>query len=110
MNDEKQQPSEFSSEEMENLYRTAYYATLGEDDVHRVKINDDMTTENDVLVAIDEATERATAEGLKKGIEKGIEKSMERLRNSAIVMRKNNIPLSVICEATGLSEEVVLGL
>ena len=57
-----------------------------------------------------EGREEGLAEGMEKGIEKGIEKGMEKKAfEVAAQLSKMRLSPSVIAEATGLTEEQILG-
>ncbi len=66
-----------------------------------------MTTARDTHNQIEYAKETGLEEGLAKGLAKGREEE----RNSIVLkMLKNNLPVQIICDVTGLSLEEVAKL
>ena len=70
-----------------------------------------MTTARDTHNQIEYAKETGLEEGLAKGLAKGREEGREEERNSIVLkMLKNNLPVQIICDVTGLSLEEVAKL
>ena len=127
MSGESSKPESFSEEWLMNLYDDAFLANLPADIAHELLLSKSMTTENDWLVAINEAEERATRIGLAKGMEKGREegraegleegraegreegRKAEKLEIAA-QMKLIGISSEQIVRSTGLSAEEVAAL
>ncbi|MBQ0005834.1 MAG: hypothetical protein KBS57_00290, partial [Alistipes sp.] len=66
--------------------------------IHEIEIHKNMTTKNDILVALAEAREDEHAKALAEGEAKG-------RTEVARAMMKENIPLETICRITGFTPE-----
>ena len=107
----KEMPESFGdSEEMIELYDRSLTANLPLETIHEIEIHKNMTTKNDILVALAEAREdehaKALAEGVAKGEAKGRAEGMaEGKTEVARAMLKENIPFETICRITGFTPE-----
>jgi len=120
MKDQEGLPDTFDGDEMKTLYHSSYTANLTAEQAHLIEINDNMTTENDILVAIAEAREMAAIEGREQGLAKGraegheqglaegrAEGIREANRQTAANFKKLGVSVDDIVKATGLTKEEV---
>jgi len=110
MKQDQKQPDGFSSEEIQNLYDSARLANLSPEEAHNIEIHKNMTTENDILVALSEERERALAEGITKGIAEGeakgrAEGKTEGEVNVAKAFLASGMSAEEISRITGLPKE-----
>jgi len=107
MKQDQKQPDGFSSEEIQNLYDSARLANLSPEEAHNIEIHKNMTTENDILVALSEERERALAEGEARGRAEGkAEGKAEEKKAIAESLLASGVPIETIVKATGLSVEM----
>ena len=99
------------SEEMAELFKRSLWANLPVDTAHEIEIHKNMTTKNDILVALaearEDAREKALAEGEAKGKAEGITEGKVEV---ARAMLKEALPIETICRVTGLTKEQVRNL
>ena len=108
---EQKRPESFRDEDIMNVYDDALLANFTPEIAHELIISSKMTTENDWLVAMNEAEARATKIGFDLGIQQGIQQGIEaKARQTAINMKSAGIPLDVIASCTGLTLEQVTAL
>ena len=101
-------PEDFGdSEEMAELFERSLLANLPIDTVHEIEVHRNMTTKNDILVALAEAREEALARGEARGEAKGEAKCRVEV---ARAMLEKNTPVDFIASVTGLTEEQVRNL
>ncbi len=63
---------------------------------------------HDEATRLSDAKEEGLLEGIEKGIQKGIQKgSLEKAKDAAIVLKKANVSIDIICKSTGLTEEEI---
>ena len=85
-------PESFSDELLMNIYDDAFLANLPSETAHEILLAQTMTTENDWLVAINEAEERAIAKGLQEGIQQGIQQVSSKASNKVSNKAKPQVP------------------
>ncbi len=104
------------SGEMVELYERSMTANLPQETIHEIEIHKNMTTENDILVALAEAREdaaleataKALAEGKAEGIAEGrAEGKAEGKAEVARAMLREELPLETIYRVTGLTKAQV---
>ena len=108
------------SGEMVELYERSMTANLPPETIHEIEIHKNMTTENDILVALAEAREdaaleataKALAEGEARGEARGkaegrAEGKAEGKAEVARAMLAKNSPIDFITSVTGLTEAQV---
>ena len=112
------------SGEMVELYERSMTANLPLETIHEIEIHKNMTTENDILVALAEAREdaaieatakalaegeaRGKAEGKAEGIAEGEARGKaEGKAEVARAMLREELPLETIYRVTGLTESQV---
>ena len=104
------------SGEMVELYTRSMTANLPAETIHEIEIHKNMTTENDILVAIAEAREdaalEATAKALAEGRAEGIAEGEARGKAEgkaevARAMLREELPLETIYRVTGLTKAQV---
>ncbi len=108
------------SGEMVELYTRSMTANLPAETIHEIEIHKNMTTENDILVAIAEAREDAAieatakalaegrAEGIAEGKAEGIAEGEARGKAEvARAMLREELPLEIIYRITGLTKSQV---
>ena len=113
----EEMPESFGdSGEMVELYERSMTANLPAETIHEIEIHKNMTTENDILVAIAEAREdaalEATAKALAEGEARGkaegrAEGKAEGKAEVARAMLAKNSPIDFITSVTGLTEAQV---
>ena len=116
-------PESFRDEIIMNVYDDARLANLSPEIAHELIVSKNMTTENDWLVAINEAETRAKEiglaqgiqqgreEGIQQGIQQGIQEGAEsKARETAANLKASGVPLDVIASCTGWSMEEVTAL
>ena len=105
--------------EMDDFYDIALEANQPPEIRHEIEIKSNMTTENDILVAIAEAREDAAIEGMAEGMAKGLAEGLEKGKSEGkakaareIAGKLKSLGLSAedIAKATGLTEEEIKAL
>ena len=93
---------------MVELYERSMTANLPLETIHEIEIHKNMTTENDILVAIAEAREDAALEATAKALAEGIAEGEARGKAEvARAMLREELPLETIYRVTGLTEAQV---
>ena len=103
-------PESFGGEFFEHLFHAAELAGMTPDE--RKQYDKDMTTEIDKIAQMDYAFDRGVEKGLEQGREEGKKEGRKEGRKEGLVYTARNlkaegIPEKVICQATGLTLEVV---
>ena len=91
------------SEEMIELYEHSMMANLLTDTIHEIEAHRNMTTKNDILVALAEAREDEHAKALAEGEARG-------KTEVAKAMLAKDFPVDVIASVTGLDLEQISNL
>lgn len=91
------------SEEMIELYEHSMMANLPSDTIHEIEAHRNMTTKNDILVALAEAREDEHAKALAEGEARG-------KTEVAKAMIAKDFPVDVIASVTGLDIEQISNL
>lgn len=91
------------SEEMIELYEHSMMANLPTDTIHEIEAHRNMTTKNDILVALAEAREDEHAKALAEGEARG-------KTEVAKAMLAKDFPVDVIASVTGLDPEQISNL
>ncbi|MCQ2075247.1 MAG: hypothetical protein MJY77_08745, partial [Bacteroidaceae bacterium] len=96
------------SGEMVELYTRSMTANLPAETIHEIEIHKNMTTENDILVAIAEAREDAALEATAKALAEGEARGKaEGKAEIARAMLAKNTPVDFIASVTGLTKAQV---
>ena len=112
----EEMPESFGdSPEMVELYERLMLANLPLETIHEIEVHKDMTTRNDILVAIAEAREDAAREATAKALAEGraegrAEGTAEKQREVAKAMLEKDFPVETIASVTGLTPEQVRNL
>ena len=104
----EEMPESFGdSEAMTELYGRSMLANLPTDTLHEMEVHRNMTTKNDILVALAEAREDAREIALTEGESIGMSKGKSEVARALL---QENIPIETIARATGLSAEQIRAL
>lgn len=93
---------------MVELYERSMTANLPLETIHEIEIHKNMTTENDILVALAEAREDAALEATAKALAEGEARGRaEGKAGVARAMLEKKSPVDFIASVTGLTEAQV---
>ena len=95
------------SEEMIELYEHSMMANLPTDTIHEIEAHRNMTTKNDILVALAEAREDEHAKALAEGLAEGEARGKTEVAKAMIA---KDFPVDVIASVTGLDLEQISNL
>ena len=104
-----ERPAEFSDRLLTMLFDASEFAALGID--KQLKVTSIMRTELDRIAENNYARKEGHKQGFAEGMEKGVEKGMEKqARLDAQKLKSLGVDVSIIAEATGLSQEEISAL
>lgn len=108
-----ERPESFTGEFFEHLFHAAELAGMTIDE--RNHYDTEMTTEIDKTAQLDYALEEGMKQGLMEGRERGRKEGrregrIEGKRDVARNLKSENVPVDIICRATGLTPQEIQGL